>query len=160
MTPLAWFLGLFLPACGASGASGLPPPRLIDISQIQRPSSPNTALAAPPEFSPKPDIVTPTYHVPAAQLYADVLAVAAAQPRTFVAADYKPQFQAHFVARSAWLNFPDLIVAQVTAAGPDASTLALYSRSVYGYGDFGVNRARLITWLAALDRTLTPTKER
>jgi uncharacterized protein (DUF1499 family) len=77
-----------------------------------------------------------------------------------VAADYKPQFQAHFVARSAWLNFPDLIVAQVTAAGSDASTLALYSRSVYGYGDFGVNRARLITWLAALDRTLTPTKER
>jgi hypothetical protein len=80
MTPLAWFLGLFLPACGATGVSGLPPPRLIDISQIQRPSSPNTALAAPPEFSPKPDIVTPTYHVPAARLYADVLAVAAAQP--------------------------------------------------------------------------------
>ncbi len=132
----------------------------MDISQIQRPSSPNTALAAPPEFSPKPDIVTPTYHVPAvAQLYADVLTVAAAQPRTFVAAVYQPQFQAHFVARSAWLNFPDLIVAQVTAAGSDASTLALYSRSVYGYGDFGVNRARLITWLAALDRTLTPTRK-
>jgi uncharacterized protein (DUF1499 family) len=132
----------------------------MNISQLQRPSSPNTALAAPAAFSPKPDIVTPTYDVPAAQLYTDMLAVAAAQPRTFMAAKYQPQLQAHFVVRSAWLNFPDLIVAQVTAEGSDASTLALYSRSVYGYGDFGVNRARLVTWLAALDRTLTPTKER
>jgi uncharacterized protein (DUF1499 family) len=160
MTPLAWLLGLFLPACGATGASGLPPPRPMDISHLQRPNSPNTALAAPAGFSPKPDIVTPTYQLPAAQLYADVLAVAAAQPRTFVAAEYQPQLQAHFVARSAWLNFPDLIVAQVTPTGSDASTLSLYSRSVYGYGDFGVNRARLISWLAALDRTITPTKER
>ena len=160
MTPLAWLLGLFLPACGATGATGLPPPRLMDIGHIQRPNSPNTALAAPAGSSPKPDILTPAYHMPAAQLYTDVLAVASTQPRTFVAAGYQPQLQAQFVARSAWLNFPDLIVAQVTAAGSDASTLALYSRSVYGYGDFGVNRARLITWLAALDRTLTPTKER
>lgn len=160
MTPLAWLLGLFLPACGATGASGLPQPRLMDISHIQRPNSPNTALAAPAGSVPKPDIVTRTYDVPADQLYTDVLAVAAAQPRTFLAADYQPQFQAQFVARSAWLNFPDQIVAQVTAAGSDTSTLALYSRSLYGYGDFGVNRARLVTWLAALDRTLTPTKER
>ncbi len=70
------------------------------------------------------------------------------------------RLQAQFVARSAWLNFPDLIVAQVNAAGRGKSTLVLYSRSVYGYGDFGANRARVSTWLAALDRTLTPAKER
>jgi uncharacterized protein (DUF1499 family) len=160
MTPLAWFLGLFLPACGATGASGLPPPRLMDTSHIQRPNSPNTALAAPADFSSKPDIVTPTYDVPAPQLYTDLLAVTAAEPRTFVTAKYEPQLQAQFVARSAWLNFPDLIVAQVTASGSGASTLALYSHSVYGYGDIGVNRARLVSWLAALDRSLQSTKER
>ena len=89
-----------------------------------------------------------------------MLAAAASQPRTFLAFDDRTRLQAQFVARSAWFNFPDLIVAQVNAAGPDASTLVLYSRSVYGYGDFGVNRARVTTWLAALDRTLTPEKER
>jgi uncharacterized protein (DUF1499 family) len=160
MTPLAWLLGLLLPACGASGAAGLPSPRPMDVSHIERPSSPNTALAAPAEFVPKPDIVTPRYDVAAPRLYADILKVAGGQPRTFEAAAFPAQMQAHFVARSAWLNFPDLIVAQVTAEGPETSSLVLYSRSVYGYGDFGVNRARLVTWLAALDRTLNPAKER
>ena len=160
MTPFAWILGLFLPACGASGAAGLPPPRPIDMSHLERPGSPNTALAAPAGFAPAPDVVTPQYAVPAPHLYEAVLAVAQSQPRTFLAANDQPQRQAQFVARSAWLNFPDVIVAQVDAAGPDASTLVLYSRSVYGYGDFGVNRARITTWLAALDRTLTPAKER
>jgi uncharacterized protein (DUF1499 family) len=160
MTPFAWVLGLFLPACGAPGATGLPPPRPIDMSHFERPASPNTALAAPSGFTPAPDIVTPQYAVPAQHLYEEVLAVAEGQPRTFLASNDRPRLQAQFVARSAWLNFPDLIVAQVNAAGPDASTLALYSRSVYGYGDFGVNRARVTSWLAALDRALTPAKER
>jgi uncharacterized protein (DUF1499 family) len=160
MTPFAWVLGLFLPACGASGVTGLPQPRPIDMSHIERPASPNTALAAPAGFTPTPDIVTPQRAVPAPRLYESVLAVAASQPRTFLASSDPSRLQAQFVVRSAWLNFPDLIVAQVNAAGPDASTLVLYSRSVYGYGDFGVNRARVTTWLAALDRTLTPAKER
>ncbi len=160
MSPFAWVLGLFLPACGASGASGLPPPHPIDINHIERPASPNTALAAPADFTPKPDIATPRYAVSARHLYESVLAAAGSQPRTFVASDDKARLQAQFVARSAWFNFPDLIVAQVNPAGPDASTLVLYSRSVYGYGDFGVNRARVTTWLTALDRTLTPAKER
>jgi uncharacterized protein (DUF1499 family) len=160
MTPFAWVLGLFLPACGASGVTGLPPPRPIDMSHMERPASPNTALAAPAGFTPKPDIVTPQYAVPAPRLYAGVLAVAESQPRTFLALDDPTRFQAQFVARSAWLNFPDLIVAQVSPVGPAASTLVLYSHSVYGYGDFGVNRARVTTWLTALDRTLTQANER
>jgi uncharacterized protein (DUF1499 family) len=160
MTPFAWVLGLFLPACGASGVAGLPPPRPIDMSHLDRPASPNTSLAAPAGFTAAPDIVTPQYAVSAQRLYEDVLAVAASQPRTFLASNDQPRLQAQFVVRSAWLNFPDLIVAQVNPAGPDASTLVLYSRSVYGYGDFGVNRARVTTWLADLNRTLTPAKER
>lgn len=160
MNPLAWVLGLLLPACGASGAHGLPVPPPMDVAHIVRPASPNTALAAPAGFSPAPDVVTPVYPVPAAQLYADILAVAAGQPRTFPAAAYPDRLQAHWVARSAVLNFPDLIVAQVSSAGGNESTLVLYSRSVYGYSDLGVNRHRLEAWLGALDRTLTSTRQR
>jgi uncharacterized protein (DUF1499 family) len=36
----------------------------------------------------------------------------------------------------------------------------LYSRSVYGYSDFGVNRQRLQGWLADLRTRLNPTDER
>jgi uncharacterized protein (DUF1499 family) len=157
MTPFAWLIGLFLPACAAAGANGLPPPTLVDMGQIQRPASPNTALAAPAGTQPAPDIVTPTYTVPAAELYQAVRGVASAQPRVFVAAEFPADRQSHFVARSAVLNFPDLITAQVNETGPDRSTLVLYSRSVYGYGDFGVNRQRLTAWLAALQTTISPS---
>lgn len=148
MTPLAWLIGLFLPACAAFGAQGLPHPTLMDMDHIQRPASPNTAL------------VNQTFEAPAPRLYAAVLSVAAEQPRTYFAAEYATARQVHYVVRSAVFNFPDLVVAQVTAAGPDSSTLVLYSRSVYGYSDLGVNQARLKAWLAALDRTLNPAKER
>jgi uncharacterized protein (DUF1499 family) len=154
MNPLAWLLGLLLPACGATGAHGLPVPPPMDVAHIIRPASPNTALAAPHGFSPPPDIVTPVYPVPADRLYAGIQAVAAAQPRTFAAAAYPDRLQADWVARSAVFNFPDIIMAQVSPAGRNEATMVLYSRSVYGYSDLGVNRHRLAAWLAALNRTI------
>jgi uncharacterized protein (DUF1499 family) len=160
MTPFAWLIGLLLPACAATGAQGLPTPALMDMLHLQRPASRNSALAAPVGTQPAPDVVTPPFGIPAPELYQAVLAVAAAQPRTYLAAEYPAQRQIHFVARSAVFNFPDLITAQVNAAGADGSTLVLYSRSVYGYGDLGVNRQRLTVWLAALRITINHTDER
>lgn len=151
MTWLAMLVGLVLPACGGEGAAGvpIPPPGLLD--HLERPASPNTALAAPADFTPKPDIVLPVYQVPAPLLYQAIRAVARAMPRVFPQIAYDGQLEAHYVARSALINFPDLIVAKVSPAGNAASTLVLYSRSVYGYSDLGVNRQRLQAWLAALD---------
>ena len=150
MTPLAWLIGLFLPACGQLGASGLPVPPVMDMASIQRPASPNTALAAPPSFLPVPDVETGVYALSAAKLYESILAVASAQPRTFPAAAYPDQLQVHFVARSALFNFPDLIAIQAQPVGPDASTLAIWSRSVYGHSDLGANRKRVLALLASL----------
>jgi uncharacterized protein (DUF1499 family) len=160
MTPLAWLVGFVLPACAATGAGGLPTPQLIDLSHIQRPASPNTALAAPAGNEPAPDVVAPVFPVPASRLYAGLITMAAAQPRTFLAAEYPAVLQAHFVARSAVFNFPDLIAAQVSEAGADHSTLVLYSRSVYGYSDLGVNRRRLDHWLADLRTRFNHPDER
>ena len=68
--------------------------------------------------------------------------------------------QVHYVARSAVFNFPDLIMAQVQKDGADGSRLILYSRSVYGESDLGVNRKRVETWLAALQTKLPSSNER
>ena len=87
-------------------------------------------------------------------------AVAAAEPRTYPAAAYPERMQLHWVVRSAVWNFPDLVTGQVLADGPDAAQLILYSRSVYGYGDFGANRRRLDHWLAALRAALAHPRER
>jgi uncharacterized protein (DUF1499 family) len=160
MTPLAWLLGLLLPACGASGAHGLPPPAPLDSTHLVRPASPNTALAAPAGFQPRPDVVTPIYPVSADSLFTAVRAAAAAEPRSYPAAIFPDRLQADWVVRSAVFNFPDLVTAQVTEAGNGTAKLLLYSRSVYGYSDLGVNRRRLETWLADLDQRLHPPPER
>ena len=162
MFPFAWLIGLVFPACAATGAGGLPPPPPMEVARIERPATPNTALAGPAvpgkyaATSAAPDLVTPIYDLPAARLFAAVHAVAAAQPRTFLAAAYPDRLQDHWVVRSATFNFPDLVTVQVLAQGADASTLVLYSRSVYGRSDLGVNLRRLHTWLAALDAALAP----
>lgn len=146
----ALLLAAALPACSGHGAEGLPVPKPMDMTHLVRPATPNTALAAPAGFTPTPDIVTPHYRVPPAMLYATIRRVAAAQPRTWPQVAYDDRMQADFVARSRIFNFPDLITVQVT---PDSS-LVLWSRSVHGHYDFGVNRHRLKTWLAALDAAL------
>lgn len=156
MTVFAWLLGFLLPACGASGTHGLPIPAPFDGARIERGASPNTALAAPAGFDPPPDIVTPVYPVPPKRLYAAVRATAAAQPRTFLAAEDAAALQAQWVARSRLLHFPDLVAAQVLPATGDASRLVLYSRSVYGYSDLGANRRRLHSWLAAIEAAVAP----
>jgi uncharacterized protein (DUF1499 family) len=160
MNPLAWLIGLVLPACGFPAAEGLPTPPPMDTTHIVRPASPNTALAAPAGFNPSADIVTPQYKVSADRLFALARDVAASQPRTFQAALYPEQLQADYVVRSAMFNFPDLVMVQVLKDGADNSGLIVYSRSVYGHSDLGVNHKRLEAWLAALQTKLPAPSER
>jgi uncharacterized protein (DUF1499 family) len=160
MNPLAWLVSLVLPVCSFQGAQGLPIPPPMDVAQITRPATPNTVLAAPAGFTPVPDITTPTYLVAAKRLFALVQVVAADQPRTFQAALYADRRQVHYVVRSAAFNFPDLVMAQVRPETQGSSGLILYSRSVYGESDLGVNRKRAEAWLAALQTRLPPASER
>jgi hypothetical protein len=153
VSPLAWLLGLVLPACGAEGASGLPVPAPMDMTRIERPSTPNTFLAGPARMKPAPDVVTGEQTMPAPRLFEIARDLFASQPRTYVAAAFPDRLQAHYVARSAALNFPDLVTVQVNPTGADRSTLIVWSRSVYGRSDFGVNRDRTTAWLAALQQS-------
>ena len=147
MTPLAWILGLVLPACAAEGAGGLPVPGLMDITRIERPSTPNTFLAGPAGMTPTPDLVIAEQNASAGDLFNAIRSIAERQPRSYTAAVFPDRMQVHYVVRSALLNFPDLVTIQ---AGPARGTLIIWSRSVYGRRDFGVNMARTEAWLAAL----------
>ena len=160
MNPLAWLVSLIMPACGYAGAQGLPTPQPMDPAAIVRPSTPNTALAGPQSLKPIPDIFVPSYPVPAERLFALIQAVATSQPRTYEAAIYPNREQAHYIARSAIFNFPDLIMVQVVPDGQDKSDLILWSRSLYGQSDLGVNHQRLTTWLAALQARLPHSREK
>ncbi len=160
MSPLAWLVSLLMPACGYAGAKGLPVPPPMDPASIVRPATPNTALAGPSSMKPIPDLFVPPYHLPPDQLFSLIQTVATRQPRTYELAVYPEHHQANYVARSEVFNFPDLIMVQVLPDGPDNSDLILWSRSVYGSSDLGVNHKRLTAWLAALQAQLPHSREK
>jgi uncharacterized protein (DUF1499 family) len=45
------------------------------------------------------------------------------------------------------------VTVQVEEVSSDASNLVIWSRSVYGRSDLGVNRKRTESWLAALQQS-------
>lgn len=143
-------LSSVFPACGQDGAGGLPEPQPMDLALLKRPRPSNSCLAAPPGLHILPDIITRAREVPPRKLYNALCRLLLAQPRTTMHVAHDHQLQAHFVARSAICNYPDLIAVQVT---PDAMPM-MFSRSVYGRKDFGVNRRRLVAVLNALDAAL------
>jgi uncharacterized protein (DUF1499 family) len=76
----------------------------------------------------------------------------AQQPRVKQIAVSKDGWQYDFIQRSRLLRFPDTITVRFLPLGEQRSTLAIYSRSHYGYRDFGVNRQRVEAWLRALQQ--------
>ncbi len=76
--------------------------------------------------------------------------VARLQPRVTVLAGTVAEGMITYVQRSRWMRFPDYITVKAVPAEGGAG-LIVWSRSRYGYGDFGVNRARVQAWLAAMD---------
>jgi uncharacterized protein (DUF1499 family) len=74
-------------------------------------------------------------------------------PRTTLIRDWPERRQAQWVERSALMNYPDIIAAELVP-GPGGAGLFLYSRSLFGWSDLGANRRRVERWLAALDAAL------
>lgn len=59
--------------------------------------------------------------------------------------------QYDYIARSYILDFPDIVTVQFIAVSDTSSTLAVYSRSIYGFYDFGMNKKRLQQWMQQLN---------
>ena len=75
-------------------------------------------------------------------------------PRTFPLAEWPERRQAQWVERSAVFNFPDVIAAELVEDGASGAGLFVYSRSVFGWSDLGVNRRRVQAWMDAFDAAL------
>jgi uncharacterized protein (DUF1499 family) len=136
---------LFL-AAGCAAATDF-----IDFATLTRSTTPNDALACPADFCrAKADFVTAPVPIPATALAAKVLAVLAEEPRTELVARNDTGLKFVFVQRSRIFRFPDTVNIAIIPSGDETSGLAIYSRSNYGHGDFGVNHARVSDWLAKL----------
>lgn len=124
----------------------------VDPLTAERPDSPNSHLLAPEgEAASRTDGEAPIWEVPPQALMQAFDAMALSQPRTTRLAGGPEEGLATYVQRSAFWGFPDYVSVRALPAGEGSSTLAIYSRSRYGYSDLSVNAARVSAWLDGLD---------
>lgn len=142
-----------LSALFGRGPGGLENPAPIEFAALVQPRSPNTCLAAPASHPGPKQVTAPLLPGSPEAVFAALLALAEGFPRTWRLASWPERRQAQWVERSGLANFPDIIVAEVVAT-PDGTSLFLYSRSLFGYSDFGVNAKRVARWIAALQAAL------
>ena len=119
----------------------------VDFEDIQLTDRPNQFLLCPPALC-NGHAESPVFELSVEDLRERWQDVVAAQPRLEFLAENDQQFD--YVQRSARFRFPDIITVRFISVSPSQSTLAIYSRSVYGESDFGVNRKRIESWLSAV----------
>jgi uncharacterized protein (DUF1499 family) len=124
----------------------------VTWTTLTRHKTPNDALACQATLCPnaKPDLEPRIYPLEPSALLARLREIARAHPGTRELS-CAPDCDriARFVQRTRLMRFPDTIDIEAFPA-PGGSTLAIYSRSLIGRRDFGVNRARVERWLAAI----------
>jgi uncharacterized protein (DUF1499 family) len=126
----------------------------VDFKTLELTRKPNQFLVAPDGYcqKAKPHLESKVYEVPVETLHAAFRAVAERQPRTEVIE--KRDDGARLVQKSKLIGFPDYIDVQFLSMAATQSTLLIYSRSKYGRSDLGVNKKRIVAWLAELDAEL------
>lgn len=128
----------------------------FDFAKSVLSDEPNQFLLCPPDFcGATPHAESPAFPVPVETLSQAWRALAAAQPRVTLLAESPDGLQLDYLQRSARVRFPDIITVRFIARSPAQSTLAIYSRSLYGKSDFGVNRERIESWLKLLSDELS-----
>lgn len=98
------------------------------------------------------DAPAPEFAARAADLAAAFDAFVLSQPRTARVAGGPAGLWTTYVQRSRVLGFPDYISVRFIDLGSGRATVAIHSRARHGGYDWGVNRARVEKWLAALAR--------
>ncbi len=123
----------------------------VDPMTVVRATTPNAALIAPAGAASAPDRAAPVFARTPEALMAAFDRIAMAAPRVTRLAGSPAELHATYLQRSAIMGYPDFISVRALPAEGGA-TLAIYSRSRFGFGDFGVNAARASAWLDALER--------
>jgi uncharacterized protein (DUF1499 family) len=124
---------------------------VVDFASLQRAPVPNQYLLCPAGMClAETDGAAPVFNLPADQLQGDWELMIVDQPRVQEVRRDLTAMQVDYVQRSRLFRFPDLITVRFIPVDDTHSTVAIYSRSIYGKGDMGVNHARIDDWLAKL----------
>lgn len=141
-----WHLFLAMRLAGIERSFGQP----VAFEGLRLGSRPNQFLLAPEGVTESPShAASPVFPVPAERLRDELLAVIRAEPRTRVLHRAADGLVFTVVQQTALMRYPDFASIEVRPV-EGGSTLLVYSRSVFGHSDLGVNGKRVERWLGAL----------
>jgi uncharacterized protein (DUF1499 family) len=124
----------------------------VDFPTLKLSDKPNQFLVCPRDFcSSPPHRESAVYRLSADALRQGWRDMIGNEPRLERIGSMDALRQEDYVQRSKWMRFPDLITVRFLPLEDGRSTLAIYSRSLVGHYDFGVNRARIESWLQKLE---------
>ncbi|MBX9594211.1 MAG: DUF1499 domain-containing protein [Roseomonas sp.] len=135
------------------GTAGMPQAEPVDFNGLVLPPSPNAHLAAPAGATAERHETTPLLPVSPEAAWAALRMLGEGEARTWKLAEWPDRRQVQWVVRTRLANFPDIVVGQIVPL-PGGSGMFLYSRSLIGYSDFGVNKRRIAEWRARMDGAL------
>ncbi|MSP50872.1 MAG: DUF1499 domain-containing protein [Alphaproteobacteria bacterium] len=129
--------------------------KAIDFKTLERSPKPNQFLMCPSGYcAAQTEAASPVYNVSVEALTSGWDRMIAGEPRLKRLAEDAEKNTVEYVQRTPLMRYPDIISVQFIALGPDRSTLAIYSRLIYGRSDMGVNEARVRSWMKKLTSAL------
>lgn len=123
--------------------------KMINFSQLTLPSKPHYCLVYNKQLpgSAERQIKAPIFNENVSTLEQQWFAFIKTQPRVKLLQENLETKHFQYVQRSKIFRFPDIIDVQFVSLANNKSSLYMFSRSVYGYSDLGVNCKRLKHWL-------------
>jgi uncharacterized protein (DUF1499 family) len=127
----------------------------IDFSEVRMERRPNRFLVCPTfDLCAELNDRTAIFDAEVPQMKARWDELIALEPRMELVLADEEKMQYVYIQRSRLLRLPDVLTVQFYDEGNFRSTLAIYSRGIYGSGDFGSNSSRVIRFLDGLEVTL------
>lgn len=152
-------LGIFIATNTESGRKALEgvfkarQPEPLDFTTLVRTGKPNDYLVCPVDYcAATADAEAPVTALSADELRDRLIEFTTDGPQagniTRLRFDLSTR-HFEFLVRTPTMRFPDIVAVDVIERD-GGSSLALYSKSIYGYSDVGKNRERLEIWLRFL----------
>lgn len=122
----------------------------VDFNNLKTTRNPNWYLVCPPQFCSNAAVhrEAPVFEKSVSDLAAQLKELIKAEGNLNIRSENVTTFDVKI--RTAVMRWPDLVSIEFIEAEDGGSTLAIFSRSIYGRKDFGANRKRVNKWLSAL----------
>ena len=128
----------------------------IDFKSAVLRGTPNQYLMCPKDYcKDRPHAVSPVFQTSRLKLIEAFENVITSAPKVTKLTHNRDANIRNYEQRSKLVGFPDRITVEYIALDTESSTVAIYSRSKYGYSDRNVNRKRIERWLVRLKERLS-----